>query len=297
MVGVKHLPHQEQKPLLPQPPCIDTLLALENDLELLLDILPAAPNHLADGLQAVIHETLTADIQNKKLLHHPVGQDAIEKGIPRLIRHLPPSIMLKDLNLSPDAQEERVLAEGEATLSALPRLELAHQVRVVEQRHVEITRSEYLARRVDNLAVPVAGAVGPVGQPAVGVAHVVGGEQEAEDLRGGFDLPVFLVDDLLLLLLLLLGSLRVSQRGVERGRGMAGPHVGDETAHVVNLALVFLLVLPDQTVGEEAGNQILCLHEQRLGIPGEPGHEMVVALGGCVGHEPHNTFDDDGMPA
>jgi hypothetical protein len=208
VVGVEQLPDEQQEPLLPQPASVNTLFALEDNFELLLDILPATPNHLADGLQAVIYQTLPADIQDEKLLHHPIGQDTIKKGIPRLVRHLPPSIMLKNLNLSPNAQEERVLTKRKAALPALPRLELGHQVRVVEQRHVEVTGGEDLARRVDKLAVPVAGAVRAiVGQPAVGVAHVVGGEQEAEHLRGRFDLPVLLVDDLFLLFLLLLGSL------------------------------------------------------------------------------------------
>lgn len=163
MIGVKQLSHKQKEPFLPQPPSIDAFLALEDNLQPLFDTLPSAANHLAHCLQAIINQTLAADTQNKKLLSNPVAQNTVEEGVPGLSLHLSPRIVLENLDLCPNAQEERVLAKGKQAILALPRLKVEDEVRVVEERHIKVARSKDLVLHPRALSRAIAGTLGRVG--------------------------------------------------------------------------------------------------------------------------------------
>lgn len=95
MVRIEDLPDEKQKPLLPQATGVDALLAPKDDSQTLLDIIRVTANHLADSLQAVVHQTVPADVECEiRVEPKSCARETGKQGIPRPVVHLPPRIIL-----------------------------------------------------------------------------------------------------------------------------------------------------------------------------------------------------------
>ena len=113
MMRVKDLTDEQKKPLLAQSAGIDSLLPEEFNPKTLFDFLWACTHNLANATKAIFNKALPSDFQDEILADRTMVENAVEERFASLDFHLPTCVMLHDVNLGPDTEQERILAERE----------------------------------------------------------------------------------------------------------------------------------------------------------------------------------------
>lgn len=138
MIRIEHFPDQKKEPLFPEAACVNSFLVPEGNPKPLLYIFTSTADYFAHCLQAILYKAVPANVENEELVDIFPTHNTVEESISCLALHLAPGVVLQNLDLGPDAQEERILAERELASPSFPSLEISHQIGIIEHRVVKV---------------------------------------------------------------------------------------------------------------------------------------------------------------